>query len=665
MGLDFRVFAKAQASSLTTSDQVASFRQSSAVKAPKVEERAHWGKVPPSKYVAVYKTLPRVTLHSPLGALFTDGRADHHTPLVTRQSVHILPGIYSFDHNVLKFQREVRDGLNGVLKPALDADMFSTNGIHVPFDKFCSPAGYLQNPMSYKAVDNATMREELGLTSGYSARQRLIALEVWNSVWSEAIAAPVNIPKMSAAGMRRFSKDTQWKMAFAQWLLEPSNCERMLNAVKDEDWLTLANEFETVFGMNTQKRIQLDDVGKVRLANDLEYALSGGRRGKRVPTDKDVVLPDGSRWSDFAALRVRVIDAGPWAINCYLQICSTSAMQSLFDRWPNVFHVNTAEQVSDLIQGKYVYASDVKEYDQSMSADAVAVVFDTMREWYDERVVKAAQRLMQAPYYARPLELGGKAGRWILDPRDWGQKINGGNRSGHAFTSLIAKVNKVIESMFVIDRMYPVLGHCDKVLRGQYPITLVNNGDDEIICFGTEVDKRSFAALRADLSVGHYVVTPEVGQGFSGLLLVRTGPTSYVPQPRIHTPLEKIWVPERSIGGRMRQFWPIGINVRIETLMSTDAGREAWDIHMSAYNRHLRPDHGSFMDLVAQGMSEIAIPYAALTAADKEVLIDPDKLHYKYRLSEISPSVVDAVSSKIPVSMSEHFLRRYYKGNLK
>lgn len=662
--LNFSQFAKDQAASLLSSDQKAAFKQSSAVKKVVVVERAHWGKVSPTEYSSVYKALPRVTQDSPLGALFADGRADHHTPLVSRKSMEVLPGIYSFGADLLRFQREFSIEANAAMKPELDADMFSTNGLHTTFDRLRSPAGYLQTPMSYKTVDNKEIRKELGLTPGYSPRQRAIAEEVWTLVWSEAIAAPVNIPKMSAGGMRRFSKDTQWKMAFAQWIMEPANCERMLTAVESGDWLTLANDFETVYGMNTQKRIQLDDVGKERLANNIEYALSGGRKGRRVPTDKTVVI-DNVKYLDFAALRVRVIDAGPWAVNCFLQVVATAAMQSIFERWSDVFHVNTAAEISALIEGKHIYASDVKEYDQSMSADAVDVPFSTMREKYDPRVATAARRLMEAPYFARPLELDGKVGQWILDPRDWSQKINSGNRSGHAFTSLIAKVNKVIESMFIVDKLYPLLGHCKRFLEGGFPIRLINNGDDEIVIFDTAVDKKSFLVVRADLSAGHYVVTPEVGQGFSGLLMVRTGPTSYKPSPRVQTPLEKIWIPERSIGGRMRQFWPIGINVRIEALMATDLGRQAWDINMSCYNRILRPTHGPLMDLIARGMADIELPYAALTEADKEVIIDPAKLHYKYRLSEITPSVLDAISAKIPASIAEHFLRRYYTGVLK
>lgn len=650
-----------------TSEQRKAFRASTASRQITPVEKAFWGRVAPAEYKATYPALPKVTADSDLGELFANGVADHRKPLLTRQSLQLLPGVYSFDRPVLEFQRELSNLLDRELTPELDEEMFSTNGLQAPFAKLRSPAGYLQNPMSYKAVDNAKIREELKLHAGYTPRQRAIAREVWNLVWAECIASPVNVPKLSAGGMRRFSKDAQWKMAFAQWLLETDNCEQMLNAVDDADWLTLANEFETVYAMYTQKRVQLDAPDKIRLANDVRYALTGGRSGQRVPTDKRVVI-DGKEWDDFAALRVRVIDAGPWTINCFLQIVSTGTMQSIFDRWPDVFHVNTAEEISAIVEGKYVYASDVSEYDQSMSKDAIDVVFETMVERYDERVVKAARRLYDAPYFARPLELGGKEGRWVGDPRDWSTTLNGGNRSGHAFTSLVAKVNKVAETLMVLDHMFPLLGSCEKVLKGHLPFGLINNGDDEIVWFKVRADRKRFAAIRGDTKAGHYSVTPEVGQGFSGLLLVRKGETSYAPSARLQTSLEKIWVPERGIGGRMRSHWPIGINVRIEGLMKSDMGQAVWDMHMSVYNKVLMPHYGDFRRILVEGMAnmtELDLHYNDLSEADKAVLSDPDKIHYKYRQSEIHPSVLEAIAAKMPASFSENFLRKYYKGNLK
>lgn len=380
------------------------FRASTSVKTRSARPAAIWGLNGSDAYHRLHKPLNQVTPKSGLGELFSSGRSQHSVPLVERKPREILPGMWSFDEPVLKFLDACVTEWNAKLPVDLDADGFTRTGIHATFDKLRCPAGYMQNPMSAKAVDNTRLREEMKLSAGYSVRQRQIARMVWSRVWSCALPSNVNVPKHSAGGMRRFSHDAQWKHDFARWKTDPANYARYLKMVREADVYGLANEFEIIFGMYIQKRLQLDELSKVRYINDWLYAATGGVRGERKPADKDVVI-DGRKWEGFSALRVRVIDAGPWAINCDLQIVATAHMRALFSRYGKTFHINTDEQITDRFNGKYVFCSDVSEYDMSMSSDAISVVFETMRERYDEGIVRAAERLYQAPYFARPLSL--------------------------------------------------------------------------------------------------------------------------------------------------------------------------------------------------------------------------------------------------------------------
>lgn len=642
------------------------FRQSVG-KAPKHKETGIWGLHDPAKYIATYGKAPEMHPGDPLGRIFMDGRAKHREPLVERNHRVILPGMDSFDHDVLKMQRTLVDELNKALPVSLDDELFTDTGVHTSFDNIKGVAGYMQNPMSAKTIDNKLLRKELGLTPGYSKRQKEIAELIWNLVWSRAKPSRVNVPKMSAGGMRRMSHDPQWKLDYARWKTSPAVYDKFLQAVERGDAYWLANEMEIVYGMYLQKRLQLDSPGKVRLANDWAYALSGGARGTRRETDKRVVLPDGSVWEDFSALRVRVIDAGPWSINCDLQMVASSHMRALFELYPNTFHVNTASEITAVVNGKYVYCSDVSEYDQSMSSDAIATVFRTMRARYPEGICRSAERLYQAPYFARPLSLEGDRGQWVKDPMDWGFEMNSGNRSGHAFTSLVAKVNKIIETFFLFDHMYPVtVANVENYLRGAMPVGAVNNGDDEIVWTETRVDMARFKTLRGELELGHYVVKPEVGQGFSGLLLVRPDRNvlEYKPTPRLQTPFEKCYVPERSIGTMMRQFWPIGWFDRINSLHESDAGREAWAIHNHAYRKHLEPRFGALVGILERGLRDLPSLGREYTAIEREVLAEPDKLHYKYSADDVSEKVLNAITSNIPPEYTAGWLKRYYTGTL-
>lgn len=641
------------------------FRASSAISELKHQVQPAWGRNNPDEYHDIYGKLKPIDPTHPLKGIFGNGASTHGNPLISRRAVELLPNIYSFDSRVLNFQRELSLELNKHLPVDLDDDLFTRTGVHGTFDRLRCPAGYFQSPMSYTTVDNDHYRHELGLSSGYSERQKAISTEFWKLVWSEAKPASVNVAKLSTGGMRRFTSDAQWKLDYAMWLLQPSRFEKMLECVEAEDWLTLANEFETVYATYIQKRGQVDSPGKVRTVFDLKYALTGGEDGLAFPADKKVVI-DGQSYSDFSAVRARVVHAGPWTINCFLQIMSTTAMQSMFDRWPGTFHVNTADEISSVVDGKFIFCSDVTEYDRSMSRDAISLVHDTCLDYWDPRLVKASRRLFHSPYYARPLGLEGNKGTWVRNPCDWESEVFAGNRSGHAWTSLIAKGNKVCESLFIIDKIYPVLGRVQAFLQGKMPMGLVNNGDDEIIWATEKRDIDRFKEIRSDLSAGHYVVSPEAGQVFSGLMLTRPDPTKnhYVPMSRIQTTFEKIWVPERGIGGMHRKFWPIGMMERISNITKTDSGSEAWDIHMSVYRRLMEPHFGTLVDILVGSASRMDLNPSALNEKDKAVLEDPTKLHYLYTQDEISSGVLAKITAKLPPQVSETFLSKYYKGHV-
>lgn len=650
---------------------VEGFKSSSAVKQEKAVQRDVWGLTKPDQYHAIYRKLAPVEPARWAQTVFADGVRNHLTPLVDRKSRTLLSGLRnleSFNPISLNFLDEFVTIANRKIKVDVDDELFSRTGVATDFSKLRCPAGWMQTPMSAKVVDNSGLRKELGLSAGYSPRQRAIALMVWDDIWKHCLPSAINVPELSDGGMRRFSKSRQWKLDYTLWKTQPDNYSRFLRLVESARTYELADEYECSWGMNIQKRMQLDGVEKVRLVNDWLFAMTSGAEGVRAPADKTVRITwDGVTrdYPTFSGMRLRVIDAGPWAINCDLQIVATSHMRAMFKRYGQTFHVNTKEQIIKAVDGKYVFCSDVSEYDQSMSKDAIAVVFESMRKYYPEGIARSAERLYEAPYYARPLELDGKQGRWVHNPHDWSFSMRAGNRSGHAFTSLVAKVNKVIESLFLIDRLYAVTKQNLKLfLTGAMPMGLVNNGDDEIIWAATRADLERFKVLRADLSAGHYVVKPEVGQGFSGLLLVRPDPTvpSYVPTPRVHTSIEKCYVPERSVGGRMRRFWAIGFYDRIDALHQSDVGREVWDIHNFCYRKHLEPEIGKLSQILDSAYKQHEIDLHALTSIDREVLADPDKLHYKYGDDDVSDGVLAMLTTKVPLKYCEAFLKSHFKG---
>lgn len=613
-----------------------------------------------------YIKLPPFVKGGSLSPAFGNGVGNHKKPLITRMGKEVLPAVYSSDSRTLNFLRALSEQLNENLPVDLDKDGFTKTGIHASFDKLRTVSGWMMNPMSYALKDNAAYRKELGLTSGYTDRQRQIATNVWDLIFKNWKPAAVKITKKSSSGPRRFTTDHEWKRDFALYVYESANFEKILKMVDSEDWLTLANEFELLWMTYIQKREQVDTPGKPRQVFDYDYVSSSGKTGYSGPADKKVVI-EGRPWDDFSCTRVRLIHAGPWAINCMLSVISSGVMQAMFVNFPTVFHINTGEQIKELVDGHYIYASDVTEYDRSMSKDAISVPHDVCEKYWDPRWVKMSRKLFSSCYYARPLELGGQVGHWVGDPREWNDEFHMGNKSGHAWTSLIAKGNKVAETLFVFDAMgLNVLGNEETYLKGRGAINLVNNGDDELIYTKDAGLMSKFKELRSVREVGHYKVDKEDGVGFSGMLmrLDEHLPLVYHPTRRLHTSFEKIYCPERAIGGFMRPYWHIGVTERINMRSSHPRGDIAWGLHDKLYHEMMAPHFGTIINMLINAEQNAPVHFNSLTSEERDVLEDPDKVHYKFKDGIISDKVLNAIITKIQPEEFEHLVSIYYKGHV-
>jgi hypothetical protein len=454
-------------------------------------------------------------------------------------------------------------------------------------------------------------------------------------------------------------------MDFALWIYESNNFERVLILAGERNWIALANEFEMLFMMYLQKRDQVDTPGKPRFVVDAEFVLTEGQSGYEGPADKRVTI-DGIVYDDFSATRARVVQAAPWFINVLCSLVSTGHMYAMFEEYPVLFHTSTAEQLKELMDGFEVYAGDVTEYDRSMDEGAITVPFEVARQFWDPRLIDIAERLMFACYYSKPLSIDGEEGFWVGSLFADGKQVICGNRSGHAWTSLIAKGNKVVDDLIVMHNAgYRVIGHEHEIMKGLSPIRIVNNGDDGLVIASKEV-LAAYLPVRNDKRKGHYLVGREDGTVYSGMLSIRPNlqVAEYFPTARLHTAFEKMYCPERSIGGIMRPEWHIGVIDRINNREQHPMGGVAWEIHDRLFADMLAPHFGTLNGMLTNATLASRFAYDDLTRADLEVLEDPDKLHYKFTLDEINPDIVAISTSKVGVEVIMPLVEKYYRGNL-
>lgn len=590
-------------------------------------------------------------------------------PLPMRRPTEVLPGVFSFDDRFLQFIRQLSKQLNEhpALKPELDENMMvGPNGIHTTFDRLRTVAGFASNPLSWVPIHNDILCDELGIPSDFrTQRHRDIFDEFFDLIFSEWKPTALKVPKHSTLGIPMMHVyDAGYKRECSTFLYE--HIDDILSLVGKRDFERLASEYGIVFCYNLNRRGQVDEPGKVRESNTKEYALSGGKKGQRIHADKKVVFPDGRVYDDFSATRERVVQGASWMLNCILQVVSSGHMYAMFDSYANTFHHRDPNDIAkEAAKAGDATFSDVSNYDASMREFLLRRMFERARRVWPDELIDMAEILYFAPYFTRPLDLnndGPKRGTFVGNPYDPINKgVSAGNRSGHAWTSFVAKTMKVFDSLCVIDDIFgDVLGNVKLYLQGKGVISLKNNGDDEG-AIGSTVAISAYRKVRYDGQHGYFKIEPEKGQGFSGSLMSWAGEGAAI--PRLHTPFEKFYCPERSIGGIFRPRWPIGFMTRLEAFEKHPSGHYAAEIHRQLWHDMMAPHFGSFGEILIGAMESLDVVYDGLTSIDKEVLDDPEKLYYKYTDADVSPEVLDRVVMRI---QPEEFQWAFsmYKGNI-
>lgn len=579
------------------------------------------------------------------------GFSNYRLPIPMRRPVEVLPNIFSFDPTFLAFQKALVENLNAnpALAPTLDENsMVGDNGIHTNFNRLMTVAGYSSSPMSWIPRDNSSVCDDLGIPRDFrNERHRKIFDEFFDLVFASWKPTALKVPKFSVLGIPMMSQyDASYKRECSVFLY--TNIDRILLLVGQRNFKALAEEYGIVFCYNTNRRGQVDEPGKVRMSNTKEFALSSGRRGTQVPADKHVII-DGVRYDGYSATRERVVQGASWMINSILQVVASGHMHAMFDRWPTVFHHRDPNDIARAAasEGDATF-SDVSTYDASMREFLIRRLHDRARNQWPAELIDMSEILYFSPYYSRPMEIaeGKQRGQFVGDPMNpITNGVSAGNRSGHAWTSFVAKTIKVFDSLCVIDDIYQdVVGRVDAYLKDQSAIKLRNNGDDEG-ALGSKVAIAAYRKVRYDGQHGYFSVAPEAGQGFSGSLMIWSGAGRAV--SRAHTSLEKWICPERSIGGLFRKNWVVGMMARLENLEKHPSGGEILEGQRKAWHDVMQPKWGGFGEILIAAMEGLDICYDGLTAIDKEVLDDPEKLYYKYTDADVSPDVLDKVVMRI------------------
>ncbi|ACM91122.2 P2 [Pseudomonas phage phi2954] len=612
-------------------------------------------------------TYPKTITFDPKnpGSVFGAGNTNRNKPVAQRNAREVLPGIYSFDPDMIKFQRRFATSVDADLKPEIDENLFSLNGMHTNMATVMTVSGFPQLPVSALPRDNAKFVKQLGLAGKMTTRQRAVATAVWDLVWGSYKPSAINIPKLSATGPVRMTNDPEYKLQFALAMQTHGRMERMLQTFMSGDLGALHRDFEIAPIMGVNVRWQVDKPGKVRKSWSLQDCLRDPSPDQHVITTKvGDFLPHAA---DFAAMRCRLINAGPWTINCVLQMVATGTMYAMFEQYASTWHKDE-DTLDQFCSGKDIWCGDVSNYDHSFTEEMIDLSLDRGREFWDPRLMQVAESLYYAAYFARPLGPDDKIGAMVGDPRDYlNKQVIAGNRSGHAFTSLMAKVWKVIDTLCVFDAMgYDAIKDLKPLLKGEMPLGMLNNGDDETVWFDRPADYAFFMKIRDNQPENErmFKVEREVGQVYSGKVFQKVGDRQYKSVERLNTTFERTLCPERSIGGFFRPYWPIGLLERFNRRNSHPVLEQMWDKFDEAWAIEMAPTHGSYLGIIDRAAKSMPFNVNGLNWKDIAVLEDPSKLHHRWTPDEIDANVVKSSISRLHHSHFAGFYGTYYQGNL-
>lgn len=610
--------------------------------------------------------------------LFGGGSAGHKRPLVSRMSKEILPGVHSFSSDVLEFQVDYYDTLTARCPATVDESTgLSTNGVFETADKGKCVAGFMANPMGYTPRNNRLLRASLGLKIVPSHDFLTIVEDLTALVHSQWVESDINVTPGSSAGFVGFRHEAAWKIAFADYVFQPTVMADYLNmALGDE--LSFANRFETVFAYYSQKRDQVDAIGKKRPMWGLDHALNPDENPNDWQyADKRVVI-DGKEWNEHSATRARLVNAAPWAINCVIAPVASGTMKSMFARWPSVWHVNTAAQVEELINGNHVWFGDASQFDQTHTEEGMDAYHNGVRKFWDSQVVDIAEKLLYAPYYARPLSLEGDPA-WVGTVFSKQREVVCGNRSGHAWTSLYNKVKMVAAILYAIHEAgYKVIGNLDFWLEGKGPVKFINNGDDTVLYAKDKAAlDRVIACLTGKNAV--YKLARENGGVYNGMptILMDAETLKYRCTQNHFSSIIKILTPERPVynpktltelrrdqeSGRkiFRKYWFLGLADKINNSYKDPVAEVVWGTFLEMWGIKMR-NYLSIPEMLDIARKKVPPLGGHLSQADAEVLDDPRKLHYKWLPEEVTAKVLDEVTSKVSFSVFKQFIADKFKG---
>lgn len=570
----------------------------------------------------------------------------------------IYPGVKSDDPNFLRFTEELVRVLRAEFPMELtEHGVCGSNGIASGWTKPLNVAGYVMNPNSLPPIDNTWIREEIGLDSqGFkSERHREILAEVVKAVAGHARAARLSINRSASMGAPFYHGLLPVKKQLVEYALQ--NLDRLLEAVKNNDLITLLTVYNAAIVQVLGERIQPDVlqvegnrfVPKVRRVN-LEAFARGQDKEARIDANKDVVI-NGSILLNHSACRRRVVYGMSFVVNHIIAAIFSQFREYYLNEFAYTWKHRSSDEIEEKVNSWQFFAGfDVTQMDSTVPAFLIDATCDELEKYMDERAVKLIRLMCRAPFIApHPYYLPDEGvktnplyGDDPLSVDSFNFKL--GLPSGIACNPDFGKIFMMFQYLVLMDdlRQDVLEVGVERILKGLHTdYAFLNAGDDCVIMMN---DQKLFEIIRdGKYRTDYFKVEPESPISFLGNVFYEDKGRIKV-APNMESFLANWLVPERGIDHwSRRNFWAIGATEREAHYSRAPSYGPISEIYRRLFIRHLGVDPNYLVDqeFPKQLLNK------SLSTIDMLVLQNPSYLHYRYTEDDVSKEVLDLIVSSV------------------
>lgn len=539
----------------------------------------------------------------------------------------LYPHLYSDTPSICKFHGELHDRLSsGSEWKAASGELSQTSLINGSWDPLLARAGYVMSPTATGMVDNHHLLEGLP-TSFTSDRHKQIFTEFTKLFFGKAKLSPMSFKKSSSSGFPYFVPDVDLKVR----LWEHGSAVAIANRGKSlspSAWLLLQVPCFYITGARTQA-----EGTKVRKVWDgYEFVESS----KAIPE-----LPG------FHCMRHRLVYAGAGAANYTINGIMTSVRAHYYSEFDRTYKVRFPSDIVDRFSRFGALKTiDVSNYDTTIQEWMFDELLKSLEEQeiFDRVFISLLRAMLggpsasQSPY---PLDQNKK---WPLvgDPYvDETYAMSKGLMSGIAVVSDFGRFFMTWNLLCMLDNVTSdVVGNVDRYLKHQMPLAAFTNSSDDNFCgAATEAIMEKWLGTLDKPRASYFHVKIEEYMTYLGTTYYKT-PSGLKHVPNLQSFLIKWQNAEHpiSLDGKAssRRYWQDGWFGRIKLYDEHPQFRDLYQLTDSIFEKY----HGIKMrDSITQGTQAKDLSIS-LTETDRIYLDNPDSIHYKIDINNVSPELI-------------------------